>query len=438
LNIKTDKTRWSFRIYYVAFIIAGAATFTYFVGGLPHGHWGDIFLFVVLIIIADFVQVPLPSGGSSISTSSTIDFAGIILFGPAVMVVVETIAIFFTEGVLQRKPIRKLAFNIPLLVITVGISGYVYKVFGSLGTPDSPIFLIPLLAAGIVYYLVNTWAISLVIAFDSGKNPYYVWKQNYMWYFFHIFAFLPIGAVIALLYSNVGEWTIALFIIPLFLARYSFQLYLDMRETNIETVTALTSAIDASDAYTHGHSSRVSAYALRVAERMNWSSKDMETLQYAALLHDVGKIAVNNEILHKVGPLTEDDWDSLRSHSDIGADIVEQLKFLKTAAQIIRCHHERPDGKGYPRGLKEDEIPMGAHILNVVDAFDAMTSDRPYRKALPIEKVIKELETNKGTQFQRDIADLILHLYSIGEFPVLAVSDMITETANLFREKVQV
>jgi len=418
--------------------MAGIAALLYFVGELPKGHWEDIFLFVVLIIIADFVQVPLPSGGSSISTSSTIDFAGIILFGPAVMVVVETIAIFITEGVFERKPIRKLAFNIPLLVITVGISGYVYKAFGNLGTPDSPLFLLPLVAAGIVYYLVNTWSISLVIAFDDGKNPFYVWKQNYMWYFFHIFAFLPIGAVIALLYSNVGEWTIALFIIPLFLARYSFQLYLDMRETNIETVIALTSAIDASDTFTHGHSSRVSKYALSVAENLGWSSKDIKMLQYAALLHDVGKIAVKNEILHKVGPLNDEDWKSLRSHPDIGADIVEQLKFLKKAAKIIRCHHERPDGKGYPRGLKENEVPVGAHILNVVDAFDAMTSDRPYRKALPVNKVIEELETHKGTQFQKDIANLVLRLYRSGKFPVLAESDVTEELHNHFHDKVQV
>ncbi|MCD6379422.1 HD domain-containing protein, partial [bacterium] len=352
MSVRTDKTNWAFRIYYVAFVLAGIAALSYFAGKLPQGHWGDIFLFAVLIIIADFVQVSLPSGGSSISTSSAIDFAGIILFGPAVMVVVETIAIFVTEGVLERKPIRKLAFNIPLLVITIGTSGYVYKAFGSLGSPDSPLFLMPLLAAGVVYYLVNTWALSLVIAFDDGNNPFYVWKQNYMWYFFHIFAFLPIGAVIALLYSNVGEWTIALFIIPLFLARYSFQLYLDMRETNIETVVALTSAIDASDTFTHGHSSRVSKYALRVAEHLGWSSKDIEMLQYAALLHDVGKIAVDNKVLHKVGPLTDQDWNSLRAHPDIGADIVERLKFLKKASEIIRCHHERPDGKGYPRGLK--------------------------------------------------------------------------------------
>jgi len=434
LSLGIEKNSWGFKIYYAAFIIAGTAALLYFIRGLPGNPWGNIFFFVFLIIVTDFAQVTLPSGGSSISTSSAIDFAGIVLFGPAVIVVAEAIAIFVTEGILERKPLKKLAFNIPLLVITVGTAGYVYRLFGSMGTPDSPFFLVPLLAAGVVYYLVNTWSVSLIIAFDDRKNPFYVWKQNYMWYFFHIFAFLPIAAVIALLYSNIGEWTIALFIIPLFLARYSFQLYLDMKETNIETVAALTSAIDASDAFTHGHSSRVSKYALRIAEHMGWSSKNMETLQYAALLHDVGKIAVSNDVLHKIGPLTDDDWHSLRSHPDIGADIVKRLKFLKDASGIIRCHHERPDGMGYPRGLREDEIPMGAHILNVVDAFDAMTSDRPYRKALPVEKVIEELETHRGTQFQKDIADLVLYLYRNGKFSILSESKKTVEESKVIRD----
>ena len=158
--------------------------------------------------------------------------------------------------------------------------------------------------------------------------------------FFHILAFLPVGAIIALLYAKSGVWTIALFIIPLFLARHSFQLYVDMREAHINTVAALTSALDASDPFTHGHSFRVSRYALIIGRVMGMSSRNLEMLEYAALLHDIGKIAIQNDVLLKVGPLTEEEWQSLRAHPNIGADIVEQLKFLKEAADIIRAHHE--------------------------------------------------------------------------------------------------
>lgn len=434
----TNKSSWGFKLYYVLFVLAGLAFAVYVVHDFPQNHWRDIFLFICLIILADSAQISLPRGGASIYASSPIDLAGIVLFGPAVMAVIEGIATIVTEGVLQRRPFMKLIFNVPLLMMTVGVSGFVYKAFGSIGEIGTPAFLVPLTAAGIVYYLFNTWAVSFVIALSDKRNPVHVWKQNYMWNFFHILAFLPVGAIIALLYAHSGVWTIALFIIPLFLARYSFQLYLDMREAHINTVAALTSAIDASDPFTHGHSFRVSRYALRIARAMGMSSRDLEMLEYAGLLHDIGKIAIQNDILLKVGPLTDEEWRSLKSHPSIGADIVEQLKFLKEASEVIRSHHERPDGNGYPRGLKGNEVPLAARILNVVDAFDAMTSDRPYRKALPIARVIEELETYKGRQFDKQTADILLDLYWKGEFPLIIEADATTEIYNSLIEHVQV
>lgn len=434
------KSRWGFKLYYLFIVLAGLAFFVYLTRDFPTNHWRDIFLFVCLIILADSAQISLPRGGASIYASSPIDLAGIMLFGPAVMAVIEGIATLITEVVLQRRPFMKVIFNVPLLVMTVGVSGLVYKAFGSLGAIDSPLFLVPLTAAGVVYYLFNTWAVSLVISLSDadGRNPLHVWRQNYMWNFFHILAFLPVAAIIALLYANSGVWTIALFIIPLFLARYSFQLYLDMREAHINTVAALTSALDASDPFTHGHSFRVSRYALRIARAMGMSSRDLEMLEYAGLLHDIGKIAVQNDVLLKVGPLTEEEWRSLKSHPNVGADIVDQLKFLREASDVIRSHHERPDGNGYPRGLKGDDVPLAARILNVVDAFDAMTSDRPYRKALPIERVIKELETYKGKQFDEQVATILLDLYWKGEFQLIVEADATTEIYNSLVEHVQV
>ncbi|MBN1164614.1 MAG: HD-GYP domain-containing protein [Candidatus Krumholzibacteriota bacterium] len=431
------KTNWRFKLFYALFVLTGFIFLFWFSRNLPTDNWPDIALFIVLIIIVDAVQISLPRGGASMYTSSPIDLAGIVLFGPAVMAVIEAVATVVTEGIFQRRPLVKVLFNVPLLVMTVGVSGMVYQLFGGLTDLNSPLFLIPLFTAGVVYYLFNTWSVSLIIALDSRRNPIHVWKQNYMWNFFHILAFFPVAAVIALLYRNSGVWTIALFIIPLFLARYSFQLYLDMRETHINTVAALSSAIDASDPFTHGHSFRVSRYALRIARAMGLTSKELEMLEYASLLHDIGKIAVKNEVLLKIGPLTEDEWKSLRSHPDIGADIVEQLKFLKEAVNVIRCHHERPDGTGYPNGLKEDEIPLGAHILNVVDAFDAMTSDRPYRKALSIDRVIEELVTYQGTQFHSKVTALLLDLHRKGEFPIIVEADATTEIYKSLVEHVK-
>jgi len=427
-----------FKIYYSLYILAGLALFAYLMQDFPVDRWRDLILFITLMIIADSVQTNLPRGGASIYASSVIDIAGIVLFGPAFMAVVEAVATVINEALVQRRPLIKVCFNVPLLVMTVGTAGLVYRAFGELGDLGTPLFLLPLFATGLVYYLVNTWSVTFIIALDDRRNPLHVWRQNYLWNLPHILAFLPIGAVMALLYVNSGVWTIALFIIPLYLARHTYQLYMDMRDTHINTVAALTSALDASDPFTHGHSYRVSRYAMRIGREMGLSSRDMEMLEYSALLHDIGKISVQNDILLKVGPLTEEEWRVLRSHPNIGADIVEQLKFLREAADIIRCHHERPDGTGYPRGLREDEIPLLAHIMNVVDAFDAMSSDRPYRKALPIDRVIEELETYRGRQFHAESVDILLDLYRRGEFPLIVEADATTEIYNSLVEHVQV
>ena len=233
------KAEWGFKLYYGLYVIVGIAFAVFLVLQLPSGHLRDIIIFLTLIIIADSVQISLPRGGASIYASSPIDLAGIILFGPAVMVIVESIATIVTEGILQRRPLIKVLFNVPLLAMTVGVSGLVYRSFGSFCDIGSPLFLIPLAVAGIVYYLFNTWSVTFVIALKDKRNPLHVWKQNYMWTFFHIFAFLPLGAIIALVYTGFGAWTILLFVIPIFLARYSFKTYLEMKEAHINTVAAL-------------------------------------------------------------------------------------------------------------------------------------------------------------------------------------------------------
>jgi putative nucleotidyltransferase with HDIG domain len=302
-------------------------------------------------------------------------------------------------------------------------------------TFESGRFLLPLSACGIAYYVVNTVSISLVIGLQNNRNPLSIWKHNYLWTFFHIFAFLPIGAIIALVYVSHGAWTILLFIVPIFLARYSFKLYLEMKEAHINTVAALTSAIDANDPFTHGHSYRVSRYALRVGKAMGLSASDLEILEYGALLHDIGKIAIQHDILMKNDRLTEKEFITLKQHPTIGADIVENLKFLREAAVLVRYHHEQPNGRGYPEGLKGDDIPIGARVILVVDAFDAMTSDRPYRKGLPLERVVGQFEKYKGEQFDLEITELLLSMLRADEFPLIVETDPTTAIYESLRER---
>jgi len=209
---------------------------------------------------------------------------------------------------------------------------------------------------------------------------------------------------------HIGIPGVGLFLVPLMLARYSFKLYTDMRQVHFDTVRALTSAIDASDPYTRGHSERVTHYSVAIARAMRLSERRVQAIEYAGFLHDMGKIGINQGILTKPGSLTEDEWQAMREHPAIGARIVSDLDFLKGAREVVLYHHERYDGKGYPEGLAGEQIPLEARITKVADAFDAMMSDRPYRAALGLDKAINELERGKGTEFDPTVVDAFIGL----------------------------
>ncbi len=165
------------------------------------------------------------------------------------------------------------------------------------------------------------------------------------------------------------------------------------------TIVALSAAIDAKDSHMRGHSQRVMEYSLKTGAALYFSPEEMETLEYGSLLHDIGKIAIDSSILNKPGQLTAGEWEIMRAHPVIGAEILKEIPFLEKAAELVLYHHEKYDGTGYPDGLKGEVIPLGARIIAVADAFDNMTIDTSYRGALSIEKTIKELNECTGTQF---------------------------------------
>src|SRR6185436_5513003 len=179
-------------------------------------------------------------------------------------------------------------------------------------------------------------------------------------------------------------------------------------------VRSLMAIADAADPYTRGHSYRISKMSVKVAQRMGFTELRLRELEYAALLHDVGRSAIQRELWGKSGLLSPEEQGAVRHHPRIGADWIRRSGFFTGAADIVLCHHEQPDGKGYPRGLKRDEIPPGSRIIMVVAAFDAMTSDRPYRKGLSPEEAFEELLAHSGSQFFSDIVEVLIELYSQG------------------------
>ncbi len=176
-----------------------------------------------------------------------------------------------------------------------------------------------------------------------------------------------------------------------------------IRQTLMEayknTIVALAAAVDAKDPYTRGHSERVMGYASKAGIVLSFSADEIETLEYAGILHDIGKLTIDSSVLTKSEPLTSGEWEIMRTHPVTGADLLREIPFLENAAELVLSHHERYDGTGYPKGLKGDDIPLGARLIAVAEAFDTMTTDRAYRSALPIDIAVKELNICAGTQF---------------------------------------
>jgi putative nucleotidyltransferase with HDIG domain len=199
-------------------------------------------------------------------------------------------------------------------------------------------------------------------------------------------------------------------------------LYDEQQKTYLNTIHALVSAIEASDSYTRGHSERVTRYSLAIAKEIGLSQDRLKIMERAAILHDIGKIGINISLLHKIEKLTADDIHDLQQHPLIGIRILEPIEFLHDVRCCIAQHHERFDGKGYPNRISGDELILEARILAIADSFDAMTSDRPYRKALHLDIAIKELLTHKGTQFDPEIVPIFVKLLEGGAFPFFAAA----------------
>lgn len=184
---------------------------------------------------------------------------------------------------------------------------------------------------------------------------------------------------------------------------------------SVQMIETLANAIDAKDKYTNGHSYRVSEYAVLLAKKLGWSEEQIKFLRYEAILHDVGKIGVPDVILNKDSKLTDTEYEIIQSHTCLGGEILSKADTVPNASDVAKYHHERVDGKGYPEGLAGEKIPVNARIVCIADAFDAMNSDRVYRKALPKETIIHELKKGSGTQFDAEFLDVFLKMYENGE-----------------------
>ncbi len=435
---KTNTALW---LLVSAVSLAGAALVAY--GGWNFGHfdWQALIILAALAALAERFDLSL-YGDSRVSLAFVPIFAAIIISGISGLALVVPLAIL-ASAVGVKRPLYKTAFNFGALMLAGAASVLVFRAFGAASNPDAlPQVLGPTLLAAAANFAANSCLVAAAISLSTHTSPRSVWNEHFSWLWPHYLVMGVLGLAIASAYHVLGLWGIAVFVAPPLMMRFSLKQYLDrtsksvleLREAHEElqaahsqvteamaglgkaydgTLRSLVAALDARDSETAGHSERVAELALAVGEEMGISrdSEEWRDLQWGALLHDVGKIAVPDEVLRKSSALSDDDWRVMKAHPATGYDILQAVEFLAPAAQIVRAHHERFDGSGYPRGLVGEEIPLGARIFAVVDAFDAMTSYRPYRHPIPPEEALAEVLRHSGTQFDPAVVYAFLSVY---------------------------
>lgn len=307
-------------------------------------------------------------------------------------------------------PLNKTLMNLVNFTFSAFFSGLVYDALSAWMGSRSTYMLIPLMIAYLsLVFVINTGIMTTFMKLLTGCPLVITWMKGALWAVPNYVAIMPLGFFIYKLYENPSGMIYVIMLFgPLLLARHSFKLYLDSKEQYYKMIKTLTAAIEARDPYTEGHSKRVEYYSERIARKLGYTPGRIEEVKVAALLHDIGKIGIEDAILYKKGSLTGDEWDRIRQHPIIGVKILEDVTFPKSVLDAILHHHERYDGSGYPDGLKLDQVTTDAYILGAADAFDAMTSDRVYRKALGRDTAIGILRNEKGKQFHPDVAEALI------------------------------
>ena len=415
------------RIYVGLVIVAGATTFAVCLPSAQLG-WQPVLL-GALVLLASLtaalkVTLPLTSSGSTMSVSYAVDFASLLLLGPHQTMIVAAASAFsqchFNSK--ERSPLYRTLFSMASLVLTVQGAGLAIRY---LGAPEETSLLAtiarPLVGAATVYFLLNTGLVATAIALSTKERIITTWQTNFLWSAPSYFVGAGTAAIAAALFSHAGYWIAPLGFAPIYLTYRTYKVYMGRIEDqqrhvqqtsdlHLATIEALARAIDAKDQNTQTHIRRVQIYAAGMARAIGLSAPEIQCVKTAALLHDIGKLAVPEHILSKPGPLTQEEFQKIRIHPQVGAEIIAAVPFPYPVAPAILSHHERWDGKGYPQGLKGDAIPIGARILTVVDYFDAVTTERPYHKALSHESAMALLKHEAGRALDPSLVPVFIEL----------------------------
>ena len=397
-----NKMPWRAKLYIVFIDLLAAAVLF---GTIPLFHYQEEYIFGIiaftfLSVFSEYMAVTLPYIGN-ISVTYAIDIALILTFGVPVAVMVSAVGYLgscFLNRMHEENTPVKILFNLAQFIVTIYASGTYYHFILNSFPRETTYTVLATALASLIYLMVNFSIVTVLFALMQKKSIWGMWIVNMRWAVPNFLTLAPIGYILSYVFLDIGILGLFIFFMPLLLARHTFKLYMDMRTMYLKSIQSLALTIDAKDHYTAGHSERVTRYVVAICEEMEMAEEAMENLKDISLLHDIGKISISESILNKPERLTDEEMEKMKKHPQAGYDIVKQMTFLKIP-EVIKYHHEQYDGSGYPEGLSAEAIPLGARIIAVADAFDAMTTTRPYRKGLAKLVALGELERCKGTQF---------------------------------------
>ncbi|MGM0365126.1 MAG: HD-GYP domain-containing protein [Actinomycetota bacterium] len=407
----SDTKKLALQFYVYAVFLIGIFLLGYILYEYGNVSWLGVVLFGFLVFASDNLSSPLPKTGS-VSVNFGITLASLIIYGPATAAVVTLISIFNIKDCLKKVPYYKHLFNAGQYLVSIGLSSIIFE---RLFTRDSNNFLSvtnigTIFLCAFVFFFFNTILTTGAISLSESVGFFNVWIFNFAWLIpFHVFLTL-MAIAISFLYSTYGPFTLIFTSLPLIIAQYTYLLRIKERKALLSSILQIVKIMEAKDVYTAGHSIRVAQYSEEIARELKLNEYDIEIIKNLANLHDIGKIQVDLSVLNKPGSLSDKDWIEVKKHPEIGYEIVKEITFLKDAATAILYHHEKIDGSGYPRGIKGDKIPLFAKILCVADSYDAMTTNRPYTRALTEEEAICELKKNAGTQFDAEVTDAMVKI----------------------------
>ena len=432
------------KAFIVATVAAGIAAFG---AACLHWHSNDLLKFICYLLIAvmaSTMKVKLPGMDSTISVNYLFVLLGVVeLSLPETLVIGCTAALVQSLWKTKNRPDPvKVLFNI--FSLSSNAICLTYLAYGMLEGPLRNSMPLLLLAAAVIYFMSNHVPLAVVIALVERRPLSGLWSETQFWTLPYNLAGAAVVGLIHFSNQYIG-WQNSLLILPIMYGIHrSFQLYLGRLEDqkkrveiealqvlaekrhveevcalHLRTIEGLALAIDAKDHTTHEHLHRVRTYAVEIANELDLSEDETDALRAAALLHDIGKLAVPDHIINKPGRLTPEEFEKMKIHPVIGADILEKVAFPYPVAPVVRSHHEKWNGTGYPDGLKGEQIPIGARILAAVDCLDALASDRQYRKALPLDEALKSIANESGTSFDPRVIEVLQRRYR--DFEELAI-----------------